>query len=335
WVLISLIWQFLLQTGNSDITLDKIVYEDGGIKCRVTRKLTSNAVHFRDLTKKWYLLFSWSKTSSSGVAQYHHGNQSVTADMVDLGVNAVLKDEKSQAEATDGTDALICAEVNHKVTVEHYLADRGYGRPTKTTPIPASIVATLVESKGGVVSCRFTRKKKDDQMVDFTKTWYLVYAGGPMSGDKIGIHSTTPKTSPQKMDVCEIGELGVEEESFALVQAHDYHCPSLVLQTEVLPYLAITDVPLRTPGQISFLQAISNFRKSKQSFRGSTDTLEEKDCGMNSDNDDDILASSQPRGNTIQGANKCLVMGEECDSQGTSQMLQDDDNAIEDFDDED
>lgn len=115
----------------------------------------------------------------------------------------------------------------------------------------------------------------------------------------------------------------------------DYHCPSLVLQTEVLPYLAITDVPLRTPGQISFLQAISNFRKSKHSFRGITDTLEEKDCGMSSDNDDDILASSQPRGNTIQGANKCLVMGEECDSQGTSQMPQDDDNAIEDFDDED
>lgn len=28
-----------------------------------------------------------------------------------------------------------------------------------------------------------------------------------------------------------------------------YHWPSTVLQTEILPYLAITDVPLRTPGK--------------------------------------------------------------------------------------
>ncbi|XP_058951957.2 ferric-chelate reductase 1-like [Pocillopora verrucosa] len=272
-------------TGNSDVTFDKIVYEDGGIKCRVTRKLTSNAVYFRDLTKKWYLLFSWGKTSLSGSAQYHRANQSVTADMVDLGVNAVLKDEKSQAEATitkdgcrktkscysepancksskdcdylvtmkptgdqgesgevefelsakkqwvaigfnneknkmDGTDALICAEVNDKVTVEHYMADQGYGRPTKTTPTPTSIIATLAESKGGVVACRFKRKKKDDKMVDLTKTWHLVYASGPMSGDKIGIHSTTPKTSPQKVDVSAIGELVAAEESITLVQVH-------------------------------------------------------------------------------------------------------------------
>ena len=76
-----------------------------------------------------------------------------------------------------------------------------------------------------------------------------------------------------------------------------YHWPSTVLQTEILPYLAITDVPLKTPGkklltntfthianvnlifktnmffflfilgQISFLQVISNFTKSKSPFR--------------------------------------------------------------------
>ena len=28
-----------------------------------------------------------------------------------------------------------------------------------------------------------------------------------------------------------------------------YHWPSTVLQTEILPYLAITDVPLKTPGK--------------------------------------------------------------------------------------
>lgn len=113
----------------------------------------------------------------------------------------------------------------------------------------------------------------------------------------------------------------------------DYHCPSLVLQTEVLPYLAITDVPLRTPGQISFLQVISNFRKFKSPFRGAPDTLDEKDCGTDSDNDDDIIASSQPKGNTTQAATQC--MAEECDSQGTPQMPQDLEDIIEDFDDED
>ena len=69
--------------------------------------------------------------------------------------------------------------------------------------------------------------------------------------------------------------------------------------------------------------------------RGGTDMLDEKDCGMNSDNDDEVHVSSQPNGNGTQGANKCLAMGEECDSQGTSEMPQDDDDVIEDFDDED
>ncbi|XP_027049152.1 uncharacterized protein LOC113676667 [Pocillopora damicornis] len=256
-------------TGNSDVTFDKIVYEDGGIKCRVTRKLTSNAVYFRDLTKKWYLLFSWGKTST-----YNHSYNRVlylTSQQPLQGTNFITKDGcrktkscysepancksskdcdylvtmkptgdqgesgevefelsakkqwvaigfNNEKDKMDGTDALICAEVNDKVTVEHYMADQGYGRPTKTTPTPASIIVTLAESKDGVVACRFKRKKKDDKMVDLTKTWHLVYASGPMSGDKIGIHSTTPKTSPQKVDVCAKGELVAAEKSITLVQ---------------------------------------------------------------------------------------------------------------------
>ena len=31
---------------------------------RLTRKLTSNEAHFRDLTKKWYIIFSHGKTST-------------------------------------------------------------------------------------------------------------------------------------------------------------------------------------------------------------------------------------------------------------------------------
>ena len=69
--------------------------------------------------------------------------------------------------------------------------------------------------------------------------------------------------------------------------------------------------------------------------RGGTDMLDEKDCGMNSDNDDEVHVSSQPNGSGTQGANKCLAMGEECDSQGTSEMPRDDDDVIEDLDDED
>ena len=49
------------------ISLFKLTNSVLSLYLRVTRKLTSNAVYFRDLTKKWYLLFSWGKTS-----KYHH-----------------------------------------------------------------------------------------------------------------------------------------------------------------------------------------------------------------------------------------------------------------------
>ena len=49
------------------ISLFKLTISLLSLYLRVTRKLTSNAVYFRDLTKKWYLLFSWGKTS-----MYHH-----------------------------------------------------------------------------------------------------------------------------------------------------------------------------------------------------------------------------------------------------------------------
>lgn len=49
------------------ISLFKLTISLLSLYLRVTRKLTSNAVYFRDLTKKWYLLFSWGKTST-----YHH-----------------------------------------------------------------------------------------------------------------------------------------------------------------------------------------------------------------------------------------------------------------------
>ena len=54
---------------------------------------------------------------------------------------------------------------------------------------------------------------------------------------------------------------------------------------------------------------------------------------MESENDDDILSGSQPKGAGTQGATRCVA--EECDSQVTPGTLQDLDELIEDFDDED
>ncbi len=69
-------------------------------------------------------------------------------------------------------------------------------------------------------------------------------------------------------------------------------------------------------------------------FRGAPDTLDEKDCGTGSDDDDDTLSSSQPRGTMTQGTTKCVA--EDCDSQVTPDVPADDiDDIIEDFDDED
>ena len=67
--------------------------------------------------------------------------------------------------------------------------------------------------------------------------------------------------------------------------------------------------------------------------RGAPATLDEKDCGTGSDDDDNILPSSQPRGITTQGTTKCVA--EDCDSQVTTDVPQDMEDIIEDFDDED
>lgn len=106
-----------------------------------------------------------------------------------------------------------------------------------------------------------------------------------------------------------------------------YQWSSIVQQTEILPYLAITDVPLRTPGQISFLQLMSSFRKSKIPSRGAPDTLDERDCGMESDDDENNggLQGSQSKGTSKEGV-------EEGDSKVLLGVL--DDDLIQDFDDD-
>lgn len=83
-----------------------------------------------------------------------------------------------------------------------------------------------------------------------------------------------------------------------------------------------------------YLQGASIYLSKIFIPRGAPDTLDEKDCGTESDdNDDDILFGSQPKGTGTQGTTRCVA--EECDSQVSPGALQDLDELIEDFDDED
>ncbi|CAH3172489.1 unnamed protein product [Porites evermanni] len=273
--------------GNSDITLNTIVNEDGGIKCRVTRKLTSNAAHFKDLTKMWYVLFAYGTTTPSGSGQYHVKNRTFSRDKIDLSVAATLVDGQTQVKDTitkdgcgetkscysepedceggsdcsylvtikpvkggdgqgevtevefeisskkqwasigfnsekkmGGTDALICENINGQVSVEHYVADKGYGTPTKSNPKPSSLVQLSQKSEGGIISCQFKRNMKDPDMIDLTEPLYLVYASGPISGDTIGKHPPSPNTSPQKVEVAEVVVLTGEKKDSTLMKAH-------------------------------------------------------------------------------------------------------------------
>ena len=62
-----------------------------------------------------------------------------------------------------------------------------------------------------------------------------------------------------------------------------------------------------------------------------SDTLDEKDCGAESE-DDDGIPSSQPKGAIQQRTTK--VGAEEGDSQVTLDMPEDEDDSIDDFDDD-
>ena len=82
-----------------------------------------------------------------------------------------------------------------------------------------------------------------------------------------------------------------------------------------------------------FHQALQLYRViCLHSCRGAPDTLDEKDCGTEN-NDDDDLPSSQSKGAAIQQNTKGGAG--EGDSQVTLDVLEDVDDVIEDFDDDD
>ncbi|XP_028403671.1 cell cycle checkpoint protein RAD17-like isoform X2 [Dendronephthya gigantea] len=66
--------------------------------------------------------------------------------------------------------------------------------------------------------------------------------------------------------------------------AGQFHC-------EYLPYLALTDVPLHSPGQINHLQTVCTFSKNLYSFRDNDGALQDKEI----DDNDSEPSSSQPQ----------------------------------------
>lgn len=56
------------------------------------------------------------------------------------------------------------------------------------------------------------------------------------------------------------------------------HCRNAKqLQCEIIPYLALTDVPLRSPSQITYLQTVCKFSRNMLTLRESCSTLQEKE----------------------------------------------------------
>ncbi|CAH3195825.1 unnamed protein product, partial [Porites evermanni] len=84
-----------------------------------------------------------------------------------------------------GTDALICMKGRRRNYVRHFVADNGYGTPTRTRPVSIS----------------------DHSL--------CAYDDGSM-----GIHTSSPKTSPEKIKVCEIATLVGEKKDTTLIKVH-------------------------------------------------------------------------------------------------------------------
>ncbi|XP_031550526.1 cell cycle checkpoint protein RAD17-like [Actinia tenebrosa] len=102
-------------------------------------------------------------------------------------------------------------------------------------------------------------------------------------------------------------------------------CPTAVLHTQILPYLAITDVTLKTPGQISFVNQMGRYHRNKSAFRSSSSTLDEKDCGSDIE-DAEPTDSQTSASNTVQESKDMELDDVE--------ILNSEDIVIEDFDDE-
>nr|XP_006822376.1 PREDICTED: cell cycle checkpoint protein RAD17-like [Saccoglossus kowalevskii] len=95
------------------------------------------------------------------------------------------------------------------------------------------------------------------------------------------------------------------------------------LQIQFMPYLALINVPLSTPGQISFLQEVCKFSSSRYPVRTQPEKLNEQDTGEVDDDEDEVskIESSQ---NTDIDQSDFQTVVDECSE---------DELIIEDFDD--
>ncbi|XP_013419387.1 cell cycle checkpoint protein RAD17 isoform X1 [Lingula anatina] len=111
------------------------------------------------------------------------------------------------------------------------------------------------------------------------------------------------------------------------------------LQTQYLPYLSLTSVPLHDPGQFTFLQDLCKYSLSKFSSRSYPERLDEKDVEMDVDNEEPSLAVQD-----VPHLNKRVLREEEDDidipsSQsnlqvgGAAEEQEEEEVVIEDFDD--
>ncbi|XP_076076265.1 cell cycle checkpoint protein RAD17-like [Mytilus galloprovincialis] len=115
---------------------------------------------------------------------------------------------------------------------------------------------------------------------------------------------TANKTARQNSESCR-----------SLFKSTCHGCPPVVLQTEILPFLAQINIPLHNPGQFSCLQEICRFSKVRLSLR--SEKLDEKDVELDTDDEgaslvvpfsantiptdnDDVITNSQSKINTSQ-----------------------------------
>ncbi|XP_032230076.1 putative ferric-chelate reductase 1 isoform X2 [Nematostella vectensis] len=125
----------------------------------------------------------------------------------------------------DDTDALICSRTatsGDSVGVAHYEIT-GYGKPVKNTQTSKSLQVFEAEYSGGIVYCKFSRKKQSLGMMDLNKKVYLIFARGQISaqGD-LRQHSPREKSyTTDPVAITSLTDLKVTEgKDLSLLRGH-------------------------------------------------------------------------------------------------------------------
>eukprot|EP00112_Aurelia_sp_Birch-Aquarium-sp1_P012789 Seg2695.4 transcript_id=Seg2695.4/GoldUCD/mRNA.D3Y31 product="Cell cycle checkpoint protein RAD17" protein_id=Seg2695.4/GoldUCD/D3Y31 len=116
---------------------------------------------------------------------------------------------------------------------------------------------------------------------------------------------------------------------------HDLRHPAVDLHTEVLPYLAKTNVPLRTPSHISFVQMFSHFNINMFHTSSALDQL--ANDAVEAEETESEAATSNVRTEMKQGNENSVTLSQlVIETQGNSEEIDTfEENLIEDFSDDD